>query len=59
LATLGSDRINGNATLKGLRHYRNQDNYRKLLQSCDESLAATLYPGLKQPWAEISQRFQR
>jgi len=44
LATLGSDRINGNATLKGLRHYRNQDNYRNsfrvatslLLQPCTQ-----------------------
>jgi len=50
------------ATLKELRHRWSAGSMgmaTQLLQSCDLKKLTSMCPGLKQPWAGISERFQR
>jgi len=48
------------ATLKELRRHSRTPKQSQLLQSCEKSFAGLLNPGFQsQPWAGISQRFQR
>ena len=48
-----------NATLKGLRRGLESKQAAQPLQGCEGFVFDVDDPGLQQPWAEVSQRFQR